>query len=185
MLIIRIPSRSAPRQDRHYCVATICLLLLCMLPQLSEHPSLCRELTDWHPPSALSRQTDGLIWVVDSADRGRLQDCKRELHDLLGQEVRTIHFVMPLRLPDMWSTILVSNKKTQFSSLELKGGALSQLATMRDRHAPPKNGVQTSFAPFLERTVSKPIESVDVVYGSNNRQPSRRLGLQTQMLPRG
>ncbi|CAM9859948.1 unnamed protein product, partial [Ectocarpus sp. 13 AM-2016] len=31
-------------------------------------------------------QTDGLIWVVDSADRGRLQDCKRELHDLLGQE---------------------------------------------------------------------------------------------------
>lgn len=34
-----------------------------------------------------SWQTDGLIWVVDSADRGRLQDCKRELHDLLGQEV--------------------------------------------------------------------------------------------------
>lgn len=32
-------------------------------------------------------QTDGLIWVVDSADRGRLQDCKRELHDLLTQEV--------------------------------------------------------------------------------------------------
>ncbi|CAB1112805.1 unnamed protein product [Ectocarpus sp. CCAP 1310/34] len=31
-------------------------------------------------------QTDGLMWVVDSADRGRLQDCKRELHDLLGQE---------------------------------------------------------------------------------------------------
>ncbi|CAM9523158.1 unnamed protein product [Choristocarpus tenellus] len=31
-------------------------------------------------------QTDGLIWVVDSADRGRLEDCKRELHDLLCQE---------------------------------------------------------------------------------------------------
>ncbi|CAM9974694.1 unnamed protein product [Sphacelaria rigidula] len=31
-------------------------------------------------------QTDGLIWVVDSADRGRLQDCKRELHELLKQE---------------------------------------------------------------------------------------------------
>ncbi|CAN0042726.1 unnamed protein product [Discosporangium mesarthrocarpum] len=30
--------------------------------------------------------TDGLIWVVDSADRGRLQDCKRELHNLLSQE---------------------------------------------------------------------------------------------------
>lgn len=32
-------------------------------------------------------QTDGLIWVVDSADRWRMEDCKRELHKLLGQEV--------------------------------------------------------------------------------------------------
>lgn len=31
-------------------------------------------------------QTDGLIWVVDSADLWRLQDCKRELENLLGQE---------------------------------------------------------------------------------------------------
>ena len=31
-------------------------------------------------------QTDGLIWVVDSADRWRMEDCKRELHQLLGQE---------------------------------------------------------------------------------------------------
>ena len=31
-------------------------------------------------------QTDGLIWVVDSSDRARLQDCKVELHNLLEQE---------------------------------------------------------------------------------------------------
>ena len=31
-------------------------------------------------------QTDGLIWVVDSADRARLQDCKAELQQLLLQE---------------------------------------------------------------------------------------------------
>ena len=31
-------------------------------------------------------QTDGLIWVVDSADRWRMEDCKRELHALLGAE---------------------------------------------------------------------------------------------------
>jgi len=31
-------------------------------------------------------ETDGLIWVVDSSDRWRLEDCKRELHSLLGQE---------------------------------------------------------------------------------------------------
>lgn len=31
-------------------------------------------------------QTDGLIWVVDSADRRRLRDCKEELAALLSQE---------------------------------------------------------------------------------------------------
>jgi len=31
-------------------------------------------------------QTDGLIWVVDSADRARLQDCKAELQQLPQQE---------------------------------------------------------------------------------------------------
>lgn len=30
--------------------------------------------------------TDGLIWVVDSADRRRLQDCKDELHALFVEE---------------------------------------------------------------------------------------------------
>lgn len=32
-------------------------------------------------------QTDGLVWVVDSADRLRLDDCKKELHELLQEEV--------------------------------------------------------------------------------------------------
>lgn len=32
--------------------------------------------------------TDGLIWVVDSADKRRLEDCKKELHQLLQEEVR-------------------------------------------------------------------------------------------------
>lgn len=30
--------------------------------------------------------TDGLVWVVDSADRRRLEDCKSELHSLLVEE---------------------------------------------------------------------------------------------------
>ena len=30
--------------------------------------------------------TDGLIWVVDSADKLRLEDCKKELEKLLPQE---------------------------------------------------------------------------------------------------
>lgn len=31
--------------------------------------------------------TDGLIWVVDSADRQRMRDCQRELQSLLVEEV--------------------------------------------------------------------------------------------------
>ncbi|GAA5837150.1 hypothetical protein JCM5353_007173 [Sporobolomyces roseus] len=33
-------------------------------------------------------QTDCIIWVVDSSDRTRIEDCKLELHQLLQQEVR-------------------------------------------------------------------------------------------------
>ena len=32
--------------------------------------------------------TDGLVWVVDSADKRRLGDCKAELHSLLVEEVK-------------------------------------------------------------------------------------------------
>lgn len=31
-------------------------------------------------------QTDGLVWVVDSSDLRRLDDCKAELHNLLKEE---------------------------------------------------------------------------------------------------
>ena len=30
--------------------------------------------------------TEGLIWVVDSSDSLRLEDCRKELHALLGEE---------------------------------------------------------------------------------------------------
>jgi GTPase SAR1 family protein len=33
--------------------------------------------------------TDGLVWVVDSADKMRLDDCKSELLKLLKEEVRS------------------------------------------------------------------------------------------------
>lgn len=34
--------------------------------------------------------TDGLVWVVDSADRRRLEICRQELHALLLQEVGAV-----------------------------------------------------------------------------------------------
>jgi ADP-ribosylation factor-like protein 2 len=33
-------------------------------------------------------KTDALIWVVDSTDRLRIEDCREELHGLLLEEVR-------------------------------------------------------------------------------------------------
>lgn len=37
-------------------------------------------------------QTDALVWVVDSGDRMRMQDCKQELHSLLTEDVRSTTF---------------------------------------------------------------------------------------------
>lgn len=34
-------------------------------------------------------QTDGIIWVVDSVDRFRLEECRQQLRELLVQEVST------------------------------------------------------------------------------------------------
>lgn len=34
--------------------------------------------------------TDGLVWVVDSADRRRIEDCRKELHVLLQEEVASL-----------------------------------------------------------------------------------------------
>lgn len=38
-------------------------------------------------------QTDGLVWVVDSSDLRRLDDCKLELDNLLKEEVRNPPFL--------------------------------------------------------------------------------------------
>jgi hypothetical protein len=40
-------------------------------------------------------QTDGIIWVVDSVDRFRLEECKSHLRELLTQEVYITLFTPP------------------------------------------------------------------------------------------
>ena len=35
-------------------------------------------------------QNDGIVWVVDSSDRLRMEDCRAELFDLLSEDVRRI-----------------------------------------------------------------------------------------------
>ena len=39
-------------------------------------------------------QTDALVWVVDSSDRMRIEDCKHELHSLLMEDVRQSVYFM-------------------------------------------------------------------------------------------
>lgn len=36
-------------------------------------------------------QTDAIVWVVDSSDRMRMNDCKAELHNLLTEDVSKHH----------------------------------------------------------------------------------------------
>ncbi|KAF4517290.1 hypothetical protein B566_EDAN008624 [Ephemera danica] len=50
--------------------------------------------------------TDGLIWVVDSADRRRLEDCCRELHSLLGEEVLQLESIKTHHWRIMWCSAL-------------------------------------------------------------------------------
>ena len=50
-------------------------------PVVAKHPHGCTKCC--HPACL---QTDAMIWVVDSADTQRLQDCRQELHGLLKEE---------------------------------------------------------------------------------------------------
>ncbi|ERN00487.1 hypothetical protein AMTRI_Chr05g56710 [Amborella trichopoda] len=54
-------------------------------------------------------QTDGLVWVVDSSDFRRLDDCRLELHNLLKEE----------RLSGA-SLLILANKQDIHGALELK-----------------------------------------------------------------
>ena len=63
---------------------------------VQQHHSSCRsQINIWDVGGQKSlrsywrnyfEQTDALIWVVDSADTWRLEDCKSELHNLLKEE---------------------------------------------------------------------------------------------------
>jgi ADP-ribosylation factor-like protein 2 len=33
-------------------------------------------------------ETDAIVWVIDSADAGRLEDCRRELESILTADVK-------------------------------------------------------------------------------------------------
>lgn len=52
--------------------------------------------------------TDGVVWVVDSADRTRMEDCRAELHSLLVQEVHGISLISLNNMSTSSMTALIS-----------------------------------------------------------------------------
>lgn len=49
--------------------------------------------------------TDGLVWVVDSADRLRMEDCRQELSVLLQEEVKPVFHRLTLLEKDIFSYV--------------------------------------------------------------------------------
>ena len=72
-------------------------------------------------------QTDGIVWVVDSVDPWRLEECRSQLRDLLSQEKVPCHPTLPRESPPPLTTsqlagaslLILANKQDL-------GGALSQ-----------------------------------------------------------
>ncbi|KAG2389171.1 hypothetical protein C9374_014571 [Naegleria lovaniensis] len=62
--------------------------------------------------------TDGLIWVIDSADTDRLEDCKRELNLLLGEEKLAGASLLILANKSDLDNALSVNDIAQFLGLE-------------------------------------------------------------------
>lgn len=69
--------------------------------------------------------TDGLVWVVDSADKLRMGDCKQELHALLLEEVIFLVNLFFFKIPNTFflqrlagATLLIfANKQDIVGSL--------------------------------------------------------------------
>ena len=68
-------------------------------------------------------QTDGLIWVVDSADRVRLKDCREELAALLSQEKLTGASLLILANKQDLAGALTASEIAE--ALDLHGAAFS------------------------------------------------------------
>ena len=68
-------------------------------------------------------QTDGIIWVVDSVDRWRLEECKNQLRDLLSQEVSLLFKIFMYN--HLYKKKLAGASLLIFANKQDLGGALS------------------------------------------------------------
>ncbi len=77
--------------------------------------------------------TDGLIWVVDSADRRRLDDCRKELHQLLQEErllgATLLVFANKQDLPGALSAEEIENVRTLLNEYAAASGRDAKVQT--------------------------------------------------------
>lgn len=81
--------------------------------------------------------TDGLVWVVDSADRLRLEDCRKELSALLLEEVKTQLFIFKYCFTPFIATVInlftfCSLHSIHFFYQRLAGATLLVFANKQD-----------------------------------------------------
>jgi len=70
------------------------------------------------------KKTDAVVWVVDSADRRRLDDCKKELHNLLQQE----------KLAGASLLIFANKQDLKYSLTETQIADVLNLKDIKNRH---------------------------------------------------
>lgn len=90
-------------------------------------------------------QTDAIVWVVDSRDRLRMQDCKEALHDLLQEDVSNccLHSVpysdrACLKRLIGASLLVFANKQDisgSMNEIDIRGASLKRLFIVDFTHA--------------------------------------------------
>ncbi len=70
-------------------------------------------------------QTDGIIWVVDSVDRFRLQECRDQLREILHQEVMNCISLQKSLFDNCLCQKLAGSSLLIFANKQDLGGALS------------------------------------------------------------
>jgi hypothetical protein len=126
--------------------------------------SLLVSLSCFNVGSFLSGQTDGIVWVVDSADRRRLEDCRLELRKLLAQEVLAASHVAAM----IYSNILRL-------CLETRG---RDAAHLRQQAGPPGRPLigrdRRRFGPALGTVLHAPLEHPQLQRVHGRRSHGRR-----------
>eukprot|EP00192_Tetraselmis_astigmatica_P015541 CAMPEP_0117666230 /NCGR_PEP_ID=MMETSP0804-20121206/10257_1 /TAXON_ID=1074897 /ORGANISM="Tetraselmis astigmatica, Strain CCMP880" /LENGTH=173 /DNA_ID=CAMNT_0005473745 /DNA_START=129 /DNA_END=649 /DNA_ORIENTATION=+ len=88
-------------------------------------------------------QTDGMVWVVDSGDVRRLQDCKQELHNLLREEkLAGATLLIFSNKQDLPGSLTVAEIEKELDLQAMGGAALADCWVQREDRRRPAGGIR-------------------------------------------